>query len=116
MGLRDEYRRFSRQVLRTKRWKVLRHEILERDGWKCRRCGSRKCLEVDHIRPVRNDPGRAFDKANLQSLCCPCHTRKTRIECGHPEPSPERRAWSNAVASLTANPTPAKEKKPCWNL
>lgn len=106
MGMRDDFRRYSRPVLRTKRWQVLRQEILERDGWKCRSCGARGRLEVDHIKPVRNAPDRAFDKANLQSLCAPCHTRKTRIECGHPEPSPERRAW---LAALKAVPSTATD-------
>lgn len=101
---RDEYRRFSRPVLKTRRWKVLRQEVLERDGWKCRSCGSAKRLEVDHVRPVRNDPGRAFDKSNLQTLCSPCHTRKTRIECGHPEITPERRAWSAALKAVPSTP------------
>ncbi|RXF73904.1 HNH endonuclease [Hansschlegelia zhihuaiae] len=117
MGLRDQFRRFSRPVLKTKRWQVLRHQVLERDGWACRSCGSRRRLEVDHVRPVRNAPERAFDAGNLQTLCAQCHTRKTRIECGHPEPSPERRAWSRAVADLAADPaTPAGRKTPCWNL
>lgn len=108
MALKDEYRRFSRPVLKTRRWQVVRHEVLERDGWACRRCGASGRLEVDHIKPVRNAPERAFDKSNLQVLCASCHTKKTRIECGHPEPSPERRAWSKAVAALAAETsTPA---------
>lgn len=114
---RDAFRRYSRPVLKTKRWQVLRHEILERDGWACVTCGTRRGrLEIDHVKPVRDRPDRAFDKTNLQTLCTPCHTRKTRIECGHPEPSPERRAWSKAVADLAAdNLKPAKETT-CWIL
>lgn len=103
----DEWKRHSRPVLRTKRWKVLRHQILERDGWACVVCGQRRGrLEVDHVQAVRGAPERAFDPANLQTLCAPCHTRKTRIECGHPEPiqSPARDAWAQAVADL-ATPT-----------
>lgn len=110
MALRDDYRRYSRPVLKTKRWQVLRQEVLERDNWQCVKCGTRRGrLEVDHVRPVRNAPDRAFDKRNLQSLCGPCHTKKTRVECGHPEPSPERRAWASAVASMTATSTRQKE-------
>lgn len=101
---RDEFRRFSRPVLRTKRWKVLRLEILERDGFKCRSCGSPRRLEVDHVKPVRNAPHLSFDKANLQTLCAACHTRKTRIECGHPEITPERRAWSAALKAVPSTP------------
>ena len=100
----DEYRRHSRPVLKTKRWQVVRQEVLERDGWKCRGCGSRRRLEVDHIKAVRNAPHLAFDKGNLQTLCGPCHTRKTRLECGHPEITPDRRAWSAALKAVPSTP------------
>ena len=111
MGVtRDEWRRFSRPVLKTKRWQVLRQIVLERDGWQCScGCGSRKRLEIDHIKPVRTHPELAFDPANLQTLAASCHTKKTRIECGHPAPivTPERKAWGQAVAELATNPNPA---------
>nr|WP_273544861.1 HNH endonuclease signature motif containing protein [Heliomarina baculiformis] len=108
--MRKEHARHSRKVTSTKRWQVLRHEILERDEWKCRRCGERRRLEVDHIKPVRTHPELSFDPRNLQTLCGPCHARKTRIECGHKPKSPERRAWDDAVAELaTDNSTPVTE-------
>lgn len=106
MGMRrDEWRRWSRSVLKTRRWQVLRQIVLERDGWQCRCCGSRKRLEVDHVQAVRNAPDRAFDSANMQTLCASCHTKKTRIECGHKETSPARKAWGQAVADLAAETT-----------
>lgn len=103
----DDYPRHSKRVTSTRRWQVLRHAIMERDDWKCRCCGARGRLEIDHIRPVRLAPDRAYDPANLQALCGPCHTRKTRIECGHPAPirSPEQDAWAEAVANLATNET-----------
>lgn len=104
MDVRREHHRHSRHVTRTARWKVLRAAVLERDGWKCRCCGERRRLEVDHIKPVRTHPELSFDPRNLQALCGACHTRKTRIECGHKEKSPERKAWADAVASLAAEP------------
>lgn len=107
---REDFTRHSRPVLRTRRWQVLRQIILERDGWQCRCCGSRKRLEVDHVEAVRNAPERAFDPGNLQVLCGPCHTKKTRIECGHKPPDPKRQAWREAVAELAAGtPIPAME-------
>ncbi len=101
---RKEHKRYSRQVISTRRWQVLRQQILERDGWKCRSCGERRRLEVDHIQPVRTNPELSFEPGNLQVLCGSCHTRKTRIECGHKEKTPERKAWADAVAEL-ARPT-----------
>jgi len=106
----DPWRRHSKAVTATKRWQVLRHEILERDKWTCVcGCGRRTRLEIDHVQPVRLRPDLAFDPANLQTLAAPCHTKKTRIECGHPPPvrSPARDAWAEAVADLATNPNPA---------
>ena len=95
-----EHKRHSRKVTRGPRWKALRMAVLERDGFKCRACGARGRLEVDHIEAVRNAPAKSYDPANLQALCAPCHTRKTRIECGHRPPSEARREWRDAIAAL----------------
>ncbi|RWR53330.1 HNH endonuclease [Sinirhodobacter huangdaonensis] len=107
MSKRDTYARHSKAVTRTKRWAVLRQVILERDGWKCRCCGDRRRLEIDHIQPVRLRPDLAFEPRNLQALCPRCHTKKTRLEVGHKEKSPARKAWDRAVAELATNPNPA---------
>jgi 5-methylcytosine-specific restriction protein A len=97
---RREYQRFSKQVTSTKRWKTLRMEILERDGFKCRSCNSTGRLEVDHIQPVRTHPELSYEPRNLQALCPSCHTRKTRIECGHPPPRKDRQDWRQAIEAL----------------
>ena len=110
MGL-TAYHRHSKRVTSTKRWQALRHEILERDNWTCVcGCGRRTRLEIDHIKPVRTHPDLAFDPANLQTLAAPCHTKKTRIECGHTAPvrSPARDAWAQAVADLATPSQPGK--------
>ena len=108
MGLK--YHRHSAAVIRSKRWKGLRIEALRRDGWACVQCGARGRLEVDHIKPVRDAPDLAFDLGNLQALCPSCHTRKTRIECGHKDPSPDRLKWRELVSALEANPYEHKGK------
>jgi 5-methylcytosine-specific restriction enzyme A len=117
MGL-IKHRRHSKQVTATRRWQVLRHQILERDGWKCRNCGARGRLEIDHIKSVRLAPESAFDPDNLQALCPTCHTKKTRIECGHPAPvqSPERDAWAQAVADLAPVPSTKQKDTTCLTL
>lgn len=99
MGV-SRWTRHSRWVTRSTRWKALRLKALRRDGFACVQCKAVGRLEVDHIKPVRTHPDLAYDLTNLQSLCPSCHTKKTRIECGHPPPSPERLAWREAVKQL----------------
>jgi len=111
MGVRRDHHRYSKRVTRTKRWQVLRAEILERDKYRCRSCGTRGRLEVDHIKPVRTHPELSYAPGNLQCLCPSCHTRKTRIECGHPPPREDRLEWRKAVEALERpGKTPPEQK------
>jgi 5-methylcytosine-specific restriction endonuclease McrA len=100
MGMTKEHKRHSKHVTRGQRWKTMRMAILERDGFRCRECGARGRLEIDHIQPVRTHPELSFKPSNLQALCPACHTRKTRIECGHPLPDERRTEWQEAVSAL----------------
>jgi 5-methylcytosine-specific restriction protein A len=96
MGV-DRWHRYSKAITRTKRWAALRLQAKRRDGFQCVECGGRHHLEVDHVKPVRSNPELAFDLRNLQTLCATCHTRKTRLECGHPPLTPERLAWRDLL-------------------
>lgn len=110
MGLIREYHKHSKRVTSTRRWQVLRHAVLERDGWACVDCGTRKGrLEIDHVKPVRSNPELAFDPANCAVRCSSCHASKTRKEMGWPPVfnPPAKSAWGKAVAELAANPNPA---------
>lgn len=98
------YHRHSARIINSKRWQALRLVAKRRDDWRCVQCGAVGRLEVDHIQPVRTHPELAFELSNLQTLCPACHTRKTRIECGHDPLSPERQAWRDLVRT-----TPRKE-------
>ena len=97
---RAAFQRHSQKVTRTKRWKVLRMAILERDGFACKHCGAHGRLEVDHIQPVRTHPELSYEPGNLQPLCAACHTKKTRIECGHKPQAESRKDWSGFVQAL----------------
>ena len=57
-------------------WKRLRRKILDRDGWRCTRCGKSGRLEVDHIVPVWK--GGGDDPANLRALCRADHAARHR--------------------------------------
>ena len=97
MGVIREHKRFSRHVTRGPRWRTLRMGVLERDGFRCRKCGARGRLEVDHIEPVRLAPKKSFDPDNLQALCAGCHGEKTRTECNLPPPDPRRKEWRDLL-------------------
>lgn len=111
MGLKREYRRYSRPVLKTRRWQLLRAAVLERDGWACVDCGqTRGRLEVDHVLPVRDRPDLSFDSQNCATRCPACHAAKTAREVGFAPTPPDRLAWRKSVAELaSASPTPAME-------
>lgn len=71
--------RQKRRALHTgsKAWERLRLIVLRRDLYECRACGGRGD-QVDHV--DGNDSNNAL--ANLQTLCGPCHSRKTAMEQG----------------------------------
>ena len=63
-------------------WRKLRNLKLEQCPLceECQRCGIMTLARVvDHIVPI-NRGGAKLDMANLQSLCPPCHNRKSGIE------------------------------------
>lgn len=55
----------------------LRHQVFQRDGYRCRECGATNKetrLHVDHIKPVAK--GGTNDLSNLQTLCEACNLAK----------------------------------------
>lgn len=100
MGLKKEHQRHSAKVTRGPRWRSLRMQALDRDGWACVQCGERRRLECDHIEPVRTRPDLSFTLSNLQILCGACHTRKTRIEVGHKPLNKPRQEWRDFLSSM----------------
>jgi len=69
-----------RKWYRTKRWKLLRREVL-RDNPLCVDCQMggyvTPATDVDHRIPHRGDARRFWDRANLQGLCASHHSAKT---------------------------------------
>jgi 5-methylcytosine-specific restriction endonuclease McrA len=53
-----------------------RDRVLERDRWKCQRCGSSVNLQVHHVRYRGRLGPDALD--NLISLCADCHAEEHR--------------------------------------
>lgn len=65
-----------------RRWRKMREQVLERDGYLCVKCRDdgrlTQATDVDHIKPVHL--GRDDSLSNLQSLCKTCHKAKTETE------------------------------------
>ena len=80
------------------RWKRVRRQALDRDGWRCRHCGRAGRLEVDHVVPIHKG-GAAYDLGNLQALCRPCHFAKSTIDRGGTPHVPDE-AWQRLTAEL----------------
>ncbi len=112
---RDDYKRHSARARKSPRWAAVRFEAKRRDGFRCVSCGTSMRLEVDHKIPVRDAPELAYELSNLQTLCLPCHSRKTKTEVGFGLPTiPGKDAWKKLVKEL-ANPNQSKERL-CLNL
>ena len=58
---------------RTRAWRKLRLEILERDAWVCYLCG-RPANTVDHV--IAAAAGGTDDPSNLAACCAPCQKAK----------------------------------------
>lgn len=98
--------RYSRHITRGALWRQLRLLTLQRDGWQCVQCGAfGPRLEIDHIEPVRDAPERAHDPDNLQTLCTPCHTRKTGRENGALPPPKGSQEWRQLLRDMQRNPS-----------
>lgn len=59
-------------------WEWRRKQILERDKFKCVKCGSPFGISVDHIK--NRSAGGTHNSLNLQVLCMLCHTEKTALK------------------------------------
>lgn len=56
----------------------LKNKIFQIYRFRCRKCGSEKKLEIDHIKPLVTHPHLALEISNLQVLCRDCHKEKTK--------------------------------------
>ena len=64
-------------ICRVERGKVtnkMRFAIYNRDHNRCRKCGSTRNLEIDHIIPIAKGGKSTYD--NLQTLCHRCNVKK----------------------------------------
>ena len=70
-------------------WSRLRRAVLERDRYRCTKCGKAGRLEVHHLRPVHQ--GGTDTRDNLVTRCRTCHLAE------HRRVSAERQAWQRLM-------------------
>jgi hypothetical protein len=69
----DGPKSLKEKVTRDAYWQVLRYRVLERDGWKCVRCGADgDNLQIHH--KIKRRFGGKDVEGNLEALCPPCHS------------------------------------------
>lgn len=61
-----------RNYIRFKKWRL---SVLERDGNKCKECGTGSKLDAHHIIPISELPSAAFLRMNGVTLCRKCHVK-----------------------------------------
>jgi len=69
-----------------------RRAALDRDGWRCRKCGKAGQLEVHHEKALAD--GGSHDLGNLTTLCRGCHIAL------HRPVRPFRDAWRDLIGEL----------------
>lgn len=68
-------------IIGTRRWRVIRDHVLQRDGWRCRMdrdgtvCGA-YADTVQHV--IRRENGGTDELANLVAACQPCNYGEPR--------------------------------------
>ena len=63
------------QLLKDGRWQRRRLEIMQRDDFKCRECGTTNDLNVHHIRYIAGRKPWEYDDGDLVTLCGKCHNK-----------------------------------------
>ncbi len=66
-----------RGIRRSPEYHQWRKAVLERDGHKCKNCGSGKKLHTHHINSIFDCPLLIFDINNGLVLCDVCHKKET---------------------------------------
>lgn len=58
-------------------WKDISKFVLDRDGYKCKKCGATKSsknkLHAHHIKPWAGNPDYRFELSNIITVCQSCH-------------------------------------------
>lgn len=61
------------EQLRSPQWWYVRDRVLERDGWRCKNCGSGNNLQVHHRYYIHGRKAWEYHDEALVTLCERCH-------------------------------------------
>jgi hypothetical protein len=102
----------SRPALSKYAWQRLRARALQRDGNRCRHCGSTAKLSVHHL--VRPQDGGRDELSNLATLCDRCHRLTHKAMRRQRITTPARGAFVDDIVSPDPlgleYPSPISEK------
>lgn len=62
----------SAKLAKALHWRLIRREVLDRDGYRCRCCGTRDQVDVHHIR--FRSVGGGDSLRNCAAFCRSCHS------------------------------------------
>jgi hypothetical protein len=63
----------AKEFRNSPEYRAFKKEVLERDGYKCKVCGSTENLHVHHFKSYRKYPELRADVSNGVTLCANCH-------------------------------------------
>ena len=68
----SHWRKEHGEYIRSRKWKNKRNAVLQRDKYKCKKCGSKKNLQVHHLtyEHFKHEP-----LEDLVTLCRNCHSK-----------------------------------------
>ena len=77
-----KYTKTNDEFYRSKEWKTLRLQALQRDNYLCQECLKRGVVTpastVHHIEHLRVNRSKALDLKNLETVCTACHNKLHR--------------------------------------
>ncbi|BAD74811.1 phage-related protein [Geobacillus kaustophilus HTA426] len=104
----DKYKRNkeAKKFYNSTAWRKCREYVLKRDNYLCQRCLRRGIIQpadvVHHKEHLEDNPAKALDPENLESLCNACHNEE------HPEKGQkaksEKKTRKVRVIKSEANP------------
>ncbi len=92
------------EKLRSPEWQKKRLLVMERDGWKCKRCtDGTTMLAVHHKYYLPNTEPWEYPDECYETVCDPCHKKEHKIESPAP-PAPYDCSPETVLKLILANP------------